>query len=424
MTISRRLFSLQMLDQFKEIEGRLQGLQTQIGTGSRIPQSSEQPMDAVTLSARRELESNISQYQKNLRKVNDRLGLVDTTLEECVNMAIRLKELYIASNTSTSTQAERMAAREEVLRIKETLLSMANSTDSAGDALYGGFSTEESPFKEQLDGTVKYYGDGGEHRLSVSESVKLPTSLNGSNVFMEIDVQGKNKSAFELLDSLANALFTTDSFSQVHTGGIGADVSIKFNASRAQQEWSFKLTGPSGSAVISGSINSESSAEIVTAINNSGTGITASVSTNGVVTLTGAGADETIAISEVSIEDYDIAQMEPDHYISVYEPGTNTILQKISDQSQSLDVQGSQLQSLITGLAVSRTKVGARLNNAEVQESVLESRMIAIKTEIGNLQDADIESLITELQTILVNRDAARQTYTTVSNKSLFDFLS
>ena len=162
----------------------------------------------------------------------------------------------------------------------------------------------------------------------------------------------------------------------------------------------------------------------MTAINNSGTGITASVSTNGVVTLTGAGADETIAISEVSIEDYDIAQMEPDHYISVYEPGTNTILQKISDQSQSLDVQGGQLQSLITGLAVSRTKVGARLNNAEVQESVLESRMIAIKTEIGNLQDADIESLITELQTILVNRDAARQTYTTVSNKSLFDFLS
>ena len=82
MTISTRLFSLQMLDQFKFIEGRLQDLQTQIATGSHIPQSSEQPMDAVTLSARRELESSITQYQKNLDKVNDRLGLVDATLEE------------------------------------------------------------------------------------------------------------------------------------------------------------------------------------------------------------------------------------------------------------------------------------------------------------------------------------------------------
>ena len=118
MTISTRLFSSQMLDQFKFIEGRLQDLQTQIATGSRIPQSSEQPMDAVTLSARRELESKITQYQKNLVKVNDRLGLVDATLEEFVNLAIRLKELFIAANTSTSTQAERMATREEILRMK------------------------------------------------------------------------------------------------------------------------------------------------------------------------------------------------------------------------------------------------------------------------------------------------------------------
>ena len=132
MTISTRLFSLQMLDQFKEIEGRLQGLQTQIATGNRIPLSSEQPMDAVTLSARRDLESNVSQYQKNLRKVNDRLGLVDATCEECVNLAIRLKELFISSNTSTTTQTERIAAREEVLRMKETILSLANTTDSSG----------------------------------------------------------------------------------------------------------------------------------------------------------------------------------------------------------------------------------------------------------------------------------------------------
>jgi len=424
MTISTRLFSLQMLDQFKLIEGRLQGLQTQIATGSRIPQSSEQPMDAVTLSARRDLESNITQYQKNLNKVTDRLGLVDATLEESVNIAIRLKELFIAANTSTSTEIERMAAREEVLRFKETLISLANTTDSSGDALFGGFSTEASPFREQLDGSVKYFGDGGEHMLSVSETIKLPTSLNGANAFMEIDVDGKNESIFDILNSLANSLFTNDSLAQSHTGAEGSDVSIKFNASRAQQDWSFKLAGPSGSEVISGSINSDSPAEIVAAINAASTGVTASASSDGVITLTGAGAGEMISISEVSIENYDIAQMEPDHYISVYTPGTETIIGKISDQNQGLFAQGSQLDDMINGLAVSRTKVGARAKNAETQESVLQSRLLVVKTEIGALQDADIESLITELQTILVNRDAARQTYTTVSNKSLFDFLS
>ena len=421
MTISTRLFSNQMLDQFKLIEGRLQGLQTQIATGSRIPQSSEQPMDAVTLSARRELESKITQYQKNLDKVNDRLGLVDDTLEETVNIAIRLKELFVASNTSTTTQLERMAAREEILRINETILSLANTTDSSGDALFGGYSTEQSPFRQQLDGSVKYFGDGGEHVLSVSENIKLPTSLNGANAFMEIDVGGKNKSVFQLLDGIANALFTNDNFIQDYSTGATTGMSLKFNASRSQQNWSFNLTGPLGSATISGSINSDSPKEIVDAINGSSTGVTATVSSDGIVTLTGA--DQNIAISDVSIEGYDIAQLEPQHYISVYTPGTTTLVGQISDSSQALIAQGPQIDDMINGLAVSRTTVGARLKNAESQEAVLNSRMLVIKTEIGKLQDADIESLITELQTLLVNRDAARQTYTTVSNKSLFDFL-
>ncbi len=424
MTISTRLFSLQMLDQFKTIEGRLQDIQTQISTGSRIPQASAQPMDAVTLSARREFEAKIEQYQKNLDKVTGRLGLVDSTLEEVVNLTTRLKELFVASNTSTFGEIERMATRTEVLRMKETMLALANTTDSSGDALFGGFSTEASPFQENLDGSVKYLGDGGEHRLSVSETIKLPTSINGANAFMEIDLGDNTKSVFDILDGFANALFTNDMFSQEHSVNATNGVSLKFNASRSSQDWSFKLSGPLGSELISGSINSNSPAEIVDAINASSTGVTASTSADGVVTIISSGAGGTIKISDVSIENYETAQLEPQHYISAYKPGTNELVAKISDTSQSLNSQGTQIDRLVDGLAISRTTVGARANNAEAHEAVLSSRLLVVKSEIGELQDADIETLITELQTILVNRDAARQTYTTVSNKSLFDFLS
>lgn len=424
MTISTRLFSLQMLDQFKLIEGRLQNLQTQIATGSRIPQSSEQPMDAVTLSARRELEGNISQFQKNLGKVTDRLSLVDATVEEAVNVATRVKELFLSSNTATVSQSERLSVRQEILRIKETMISLSNTTDSSGDALFGGFSTEAMPFREQLNGSVEYFGDGGVHKLSVSETIKLPTSLNGANVFMEIDVEGKNKSVFDILDGLANALFTEDLFTQEFSVNADTGVDLQLNSSRDEQQWSFELTGPLGSAIISGSINSESPAEIVNAINASATGVSATASADGRVTLKGPGNGGKIEISDLSIENYDFAQLEPNYFISAYQPGTENDLGRISDTSQALSAQGSQIDQLINDLAISRTRVGARINNADAQEAVLQSRKLVVQTEIGRLQDADIERLITELQTILVNRDAARQTYTTVSNKSLFDFLS
>ncbi len=80
MTISSKLFATQMLDQFKLIENRLQNLNTQIATGTRITKSSDAPLDAVTLTARRELEARLEQYQSNAGKVTSRLELADTTL--------------------------------------------------------------------------------------------------------------------------------------------------------------------------------------------------------------------------------------------------------------------------------------------------------------------------------------------------------
>ena len=52
----------------------------------------------------------------------------------------------MASNTSTFTQVERMAVREEVMQIKNTILGLANATDSSGDALFGVFLQRETRF--------------------------------------------------------------------------------------------------------------------------------------------------------------------------------------------------------------------------------------------------------------------------------------
>ena len=217
MTISSKLFATQMLDQFKFIENRLQNLNTQIATGTRLTQSSDAPLDAVTLTARTELEARLEQFQSNAGKVTSRLGLADTTLETVGNLVTRMNEKFIASNTATVTDAERQAIRLEVLSFKESLFGLANSTDNNGDALYGGFSTEASPFVANENGEVRYRGDGGEHSLQVSESVKLPTSLNGSSLFMEVQDGVSTKSSFDILDSFANALLTDSQFDQSYS---------------------------------------------------------------------------------------------------------------------------------------------------------------------------------------------------------------
>jgi flagellar hook-associated protein 3 len=556
MTISSKLFATQMLDQFKFIENRLQNLNTQIATGTRITQSSDAPLDAVTLTARNELEARLEQFQSNAGKVTSRLGLADTTLETVGNLVTRMNEKFIASNTATVTDAERQAIRLEVLTFKESLLGLANSTDNNGDALYGGFSTETSPFVANENGQVRYRGDGGDHSLQVSESVKLPTSLNGGSLFMEVQDGASTKTSFDILDSFANALLTDSQFDQSYSAnsadtaqsisydlshsnftnffnptttkpsvssttqtgtftvtlngsttsiaidssnntlqGIADEISsisnltatlvesdtglnlkinstagednsfsisstdtdftifntgtpasssnspqltviseaadavsgamkLRVNASREPQNWSMMLTGPDGSTTINANINSNSISALVSAINESGTGLTATDNGDGTLSIakTDSSSSADVSIEAISIEGYDLAHRLPKHYIEVLDASDDVIV-KLSDENQALSKQGSAIGSLVEHFALSRTIVGARINNADAQKTVLTDRSVAIKTEISDLRDADIETLITELQTIMVTRDAARQTYSTINSQSLFDFI-
>ena len=428
MTISSKLFATQMLDQFKVIENRLQSLNTQISTGTRIAKSSDAPIDAVTLTARSELKSRIEQYQSNVDKVNERLGLADATLETMANLATRMNEKFIATNTATVTDAERQAVRIEVLTFKDSLLGLANSIDNNGDALYGGFSTEDSPFVQNEEGQTRYRGDGGDHTLQVSESVKLPTSLNGSSLFMEVKDGTGTKSSFDILDSFANALLTDGQFKQSYKANsvdaVSGAMKLRINASREPQKWSMVLTGPEGSATVSADINSDSFTALVDAINASGTGLTATDNGDGTLSVskTDPSSEADVVLEDISIEGYNLAQKAPRYYIDVLN-ADNEVALKISDQNQALSRQGTAIQSLLEHFALSRTIVGARINNADAQNTVLQDRSISIQTEISDLRDADIETLITELQTIMVTRDAARQTYSTINSQSLFDFL-
>tara|TARA_Y100000385_G_C12624160_1_gene438329 strand:- start:57 stop:560 length:504 start_codon:yes stop_codon:yes gene_type:complete len=163
---------------------------------------------------------------------------------------------------------------------------------------------------------------------------------------------------------------------------------------------------------------------LVSAINVSGTGLVATDNGDGTLSIAKSDPSSTadVILEEISIEDYNLAQQVPKYYIEILD-GSGDVAAKLSDQNQALSRQGVAIGSLVEHFALSRTIVGARINNADAQNNVLTDRSVSIKTEISNLRDADIETLITELQTIMVTRDAARQTYSTINSQSLFDFL-
>ena len=70
-----------------------------------------------------------------------------------------------------------------------------------------------------------------------------------------------------------------------------------------------------------------------------------------------------------------------------------------------------------------RGKVGARLNLLDRQRDTLTERDIAIQKDIGNLADADLAELVTQMQSMMTSLQASQQAFVKISNLNLFEFI-
>jgi flagellar hook-associated protein 3 FlgL len=69
------------------------------------------------------------------------------------------------------------------------------------------------------------------------------------------------------------------------------------------------------------------------------------------------------------------------------------------------------------------TTIGATINKADIQRGVIDQRILNISSDLSGLQDADIAKIVTEMQSLLVSKDAAQQSFMMISKQSLFDFI-
>ena len=135
MKISNRLFNDQQISQFSKNMSDIQKLQSKISSGKNIVFASDDPVGAVELSGLKDVTSRIDQFLKNANLANDRLHLMDSTLEGAKDIFIRCNELAVQASNDVLGVGDREAIALEFDELKKELLSLANIQDS-GEVLF------------------------------------------------------------------------------------------------------------------------------------------------------------------------------------------------------------------------------------------------------------------------------------------------
>lgn len=422
MKVSTSLFNKQQVESFSKLNEDIQSLQNKISSGKNIIQASDDPIGAVELSGLQQVKERFNQYSRNADNAINRLTIADNALQSITNLMARAKELAIQAANDTFGAQDREALALELIEMKEEMLSTANSTDSSGAYIFGGYHTGTQPFEINSKGVIEYKGDRGTNSVAVSETRNVGTTLDGGSVFMAVKSNNSVAPMFNVLEDIINSIRTAAG-SVVEAKAVGK-ATLKIENGNPGN-FSFTLADNESTANISVDLPGTDLSGVVTAINSSGLNISASLSGN-IITLEDS-KNGPITIKDLQVEGIEKSEKEPKSFLTfdAIDGAGNSlgIPQVLYDKNQTIQNRLDDIISVQDHIANQKAIIGARTNSLDRQKELIAQRTIAIEKDMSSISDADLAALVTELQGQITGLQASQQAFVKISNLSLFQFL-
>lgn len=186
------------------LRGEAEALQRQVATGERLERASDDPVAAARLRALARADRIAGVEAGNALRAREELGAASDRMDQMASTLVRARELAVlAANGSTSAEG-RAAIATEVAALRETMLSLANSTSANGGPLFAGLGGGPAYIKA-ADGTVTYAGTADAGELEVGPGIAVQRGLAGPAI-LSFDHAGGSSDAFAVLGALEQGL--------------------------------------------------------------------------------------------------------------------------------------------------------------------------------------------------------------------------
>jgi len=207
MQISTSNFYRQQTETMQDLNTKIALIQNEISTGRKVNFPSDDSVSFSEIALQKDLSSRLDQYAKNISMAQQRLSSEDTSISQTLNVLTRINEISIQSQNDTYSASDRQAMAIEIENLSDTVLSFANTKNSDGSALFGGYMASQNAFSRNGDGSVSYHGDTNNVTTNINETSSIVMNANGEELFMSISQKnGIKKSVFESINSLLATL--------------------------------------------------------------------------------------------------------------------------------------------------------------------------------------------------------------------------
>lgn len=399
MRVSTSWVQQQSVGSMMDRQSDLSDINTQLSTGKRINQPSDDPVGAARALDLSHLTADTAQYQRNITSANARLGLEDQSLSNTTNVLGRVRTLLLEAANGTQSDGTRGDIAAEMVQLRQQLLGQANGKDGQGDYIFAGNRTGTEPFASQ--NSVSYLGDNGQRMVAAGAGLQVATGDPGSAVFVDIPT---GNGTFAISADPANTGTAVAGASSVSNPNAspsawdGGNYSIVFTAANA-----YEVRDGGGAVLDSGSYDA----------------------TNG-GSITFRGAQVAFSGAPAVGDKFALGASTKQDVFTTLDNIINTLRTPNGGGAQmqnNINTQFANLDQAIDTITRTRGMVGARMNALDQQSGLNDDLTLQYKSALTDVQDVNYYDAISQLGAQTTALQAAQQTFTKIQGSKLFDYL-
>jgi flagellar hook-associated protein 3 FlgL len=399
----------QGLDGILNTQQRLLRAQDQLIKQTKILTPADDPSGSAKVLGVGQNLSQLSQYEQNSIAVKNNLGVEETVLTSVRTAMDRARVLALASGNGSYSQSEREAVAAEIEGIQQQLFDLMNSRNVEGGYLFSGFQDSVPAFSvDSSTGKYVFNGDDGSKALQVSPGVSLSVNDSGKKVFDSVQVRPEPTAPVIAVPGPVSASINV--VNQTIFNNFYVNNYDKITP--ANNTFNVELTAPSNFQITRGGVPL---APPVTGAYTSGQPI----SFNGLeIVVNGPAGAGRIDFDLPAPQKTNILNTLNELMAALRTPGpVDAAFQR------SVSKAVGEIDAASTSVASTRSAIGGRINVMDsINGSNADLKILATQYQ-ADIAEVDFSKVIADLTKEETALKAVQQTFSSISNTSLFDFI-
>lgn len=179
--VTSNLRTSAVLDSLRQNEVDVFRAQTRIATNRSFVKPSDDPVSAARAATLDQSLARQNQFVRNIEHADAMLTATDDTISEINSLLIEARGIASQNVSNLTSADERYAEAELIAGIRQQLIAVGNRQFD-GRYIFAGRDTQQRPFIDALGG-VAYLGDTGEIVARVEEGTVVGINVPGNELF-------------------------------------------------------------------------------------------------------------------------------------------------------------------------------------------------------------------------------------------------